>query len=283
MINKKIMVSLNAYLETYIIEKSSYIQSGNSNTWQPSLRPAVIIIPGGGYKYIADSENEPVVFHYLKNGYSCFTLHYSIGENSNYPQPLIELFQSIKYVREHAEKYSIDPNAIILCGFSAGAHLACLASTQWHLKDFSYLCNSSNQEIRPNGSILVYPITNNDYLISIKWKHQKNWGKMLETLNKKVNPINYVSVHMSPCFIWHTRTDGIVPVRQSLDLVDKMLEKGVPVEFHMFYEGYHGLSTNDVLSNYKGAIQNGVIPFNVSKWMSMSVEWINHLFNFNIG
>ena len=105
---------------------------------------------------------------------------------------------------------------------------------------------------------------------------------MLATKDERTNILRYVNQSTVPCFIWHTRTDGIVPIAQSLELVNLMIEKGVPVEYHIFYEGYHGLSTNDVLSNYKGSIQGGVIPFNVSKWMEMSVEWINHLCDFNL-
>ena len=282
MINKIVNISKTSWLETYIIDKSKYIQNGDSNTWQPEQRPAIIVIPGGGYKYIADSENEPIVFNYLKNGYSCFTLHYSIGDYSVYPTPLVELFKAIKYIRDHSEEYFIDSNAIIVCGFSAGAHLAALSAVKWNSNEFSYLCTNSNEELKPNGAILSYPIINNDKLIDMQWKHQKNWGKILEKKDERINILNYVNSSMSPCFIWHTRTDGIVPVKQSLDLVNIMIEKGVPVEYHMFYEGYHGLSTNDVLSNYKGALQNGIIPFNVSKWMEMSVEWINNLCKFNI-
>lgn len=282
MINKKIKLSEKGWLETYIIEKSNYIQSGIENTWQPHKRPAVIIVPGGGYQYIADSENEPVVYHYLKSGYSCFTLHYSIGDASKYPNPLIELFKAIKYIRDNSESYFIDSQSIILCGFSAGAHLAGLAATQWNLDSFSFLCDKTNDEIKPNGTVLAYPITDNDHLIDIEWKHQKNWGKMLATKDERTNILRYVNQSMVPCFIWHTRTDGIVPIAQSLELVNLMIEKGIPVEYHIFYEGYHGLSTNDVLSNYKGSIQGGVIPFNVSKWMEMSVEWINHLCDFNL-
>ncbi len=282
MINNVINISNTSWLETYIIERSSYIQSGSSNTWQPISRPAIIIVPGGGYQYIADSENEPVVFHYLKNGYSCFSLHYSVGPDSKYPRPLLELFKAIRYVRDNSRKFGINPSAIILCGFSAGAHLVGLAATQWYLKEFSYLCKKSNDEIKPNGVILSYPIVNNDYLIDINWKHQKKWGAMLKNKDRRLNIVNYVSEQMSPCFIWHTRTDGIVPVTQSLELVNKMIENNIPVEYHIFYEGYHGLSTNDVLSNYQGALQNGVTPFNVSKWLEMSVAWINSLCDFNI-
>lgn len=51
---------------------------------------------------------------------------------------------------------------------------------------------------------------------------------------------------------------------------------------HIFYDGFHGLSTNDVLSNYQGVKQGGYIPFNVQYWIPMAVNWIDHLFDFNL-
>lgn len=108
-------------------------------------------------------------------------------------------------------------------------------------------------------------------------KHINGWATMLQEIEEKDDVIANVSRNMPPTFIWHTRTDGIVPISQSLELINKMNESEVPYEAHIFYEGYHGLSTNDVLSNYHGALQGGYTPFNVSEWTALSRNWINHL------
>lgn len=280
MIENIIYFSENAFLKTYVIEYSSYIQNGDENTWQPKKRPAVIICPGGGYRYIADSEDEPVMYHFLTKGYSCFSLHYSVGEDSQYPTPLIELFKSIKYVREHCNEYRIDENAIILCGFSAGAHLVGLASVKCDLMEIQLLMNCDNSLYRPNAAILCYPITNISKLKNEKPQRVKTWGAMLQDFSGIVDVVNYVTPQMCPVFLWHTRTDGIVPVEQSLELIELMEENEVPFECHIFGEGFHGLSTNDVLSNYKGAVQNGVVVPNVDRWIEMAAAWINYIFGF---
>ena len=271
-----------AFLKTYVIERSKYIQSGDNNTWQPERRPAVIVIPGGGYQYIADSEDEPVVYHFLANGYSAFSLHYSLKDDSNYPRPLVELFQSIAYIRKNADKYWINPNQIMLCGFSAGAHLAALAATQFRMDFIENLMGDDYSKYMPNAAILCYPITNVSKLRAENRKRVMTWGKMLSEENIKVDVVKYVSENMCPTFLWHTRTDGIVPVSQSIELIEAMYENNVRFEAHIFGEGYHGLSTNDVLSNYKGAIQNGIEVPNVGLWVKMAINWSNCLFDFNI-
>ena len=280
MIEKKKQLSEKAYLKTYVIEKSEYVQSGNSNNWQPEKRPAIIVLPGGGYKYIADSEDEPVVFHFLSKGYSVFSLHYSVGDESEYPAPLIEVFESIKYARDNAKNFGIDENAIVLCGFSAGAHLAGLASTQCETEEIVNIFGRNAELIKPNATILCYPITNVTRLRRENLNRVLSWGKMLSVNNEKVDVIRYVSEKMCPVFLWHTRTDGIVPVSQTIDLISAMEKNNVKFECHIFGAGYHGLSTNDVLSNYRGAIQNGEMVPNVKEWINLASEWINYLFHY---
>ena len=280
MIAERVRISEGAYLDTYVIEHSEYIQTGTENTWQSQYRPSIIVCPGGGYRYIADSENEPVVFRYLAKGYSCFTLHYSINEASCYPNPLKELFLAIKYVRENAKRYWIRPDAIVVSGFSAGGHLAALAATQYHLEHVMKMLKTDEFLHKPDAVILCYPIIDVARLYNDCPDRLKTWGKMLYPYNQMANVIDYLSDKMCPAFIWHTRTDGIVPCSQSLELIEKMHLSGVDYEAHIFGKGYHGLSTNDVLSNYQGAIMNGDIVPNVEKWVDMSSEWLNYRFEF---
>ncbi len=49
-------------------------------------------------------------------------------------------------------------------------------------------------------------------------------------------------------FIWHTYTDDCVSVENSLLLIQSMKKYDIPVEFHMYPQGGHGLSTCDELS-----------------------------------
>lgn len=278
MLSEVIEFSEDSFLKAFIIERSSYIQCGTRNTWQPEQRPAVIIMPGGGYQYIADSEDDPVVFHFLAKGYNVFSLHYSVGDKSRYPIPLLEAFNAIQYVRLNSDRYWTNPEAIILCGFSAGAHLAGLAATQYNLPEIIDSIEATN--IKPNAVILCYPVTNPTRLHEEIPKRTRAWGSMLSEKNDKVDIVRYVSEEMPPTFLWHTRTDGIVPVTQSIELIDKMVENNVNFEAHIFGKGHHGLSTNDVLSNYRGAIQGGIELPNVGLWIEMASKWVNDLFDF---
>ena len=51
-------------------------------------RPAVLVLPGGGYEHCSDRESEPVALTFLWAGYQAFVLRYSLGERSAWPRPL---------------------------------------------------------------------------------------------------------------------------------------------------------------------------------------------------
>lgn len=60
-----------------------------------SKRPAVLILPGGGYSMCSDREADPVAFPYLEAGYQAFILRYSVGEDSVWPNPLDDYEQAM--------------------------------------------------------------------------------------------------------------------------------------------------------------------------------------------
>ena len=59
-----------------------------------------------------------------------------------------------------------------------------------------------------------------------------------------------------------------------------MNEFNIPYEAHIFYDGFHGLSTNDTLTNYKFSVQDGYQPINVDKWFELMISWLNRMINY---
>ena len=94
-----------------------------------SKRPAVLILPGGGYSMCSDREADPVAFPYLEAGYQAFILRYSVGEDSVWPNPLDDYEQAMALIEERADEWKVLTDKIVVIGFSAGGHLAASAAT----------------------------------------------------------------------------------------------------------------------------------------------------------
>ena len=94
-----------AHLVTYIQEYSDAMAIND--------RPLILLCPGGGYTRTSDREAEPMALKFLAMGYHAAVLRYSCAP-AEYPTSLKELAYSIKFLREHAKEWHIDPHKIVV-------------------------------------------------------------------------------------------------------------------------------------------------------------------------
>lgn len=233
-------------------------------------RPMIIICPGGGYEYTSAREAEPIAFRFMAEGYNCAILYYSCAP-ARYPVSLLELAESVRYIRKNAAGWHVDKNGIIVMGFSAGAHLAASFGCFW--KDPEVAKGIGLKEdpevLRPNGQILCYPV-----ITSGKYAHVGSFDNLCgsnKALRKKLSLENAVNKDTPPAFIWHTFTDESVPVENSLMFVNALRKNNIPTEFHMYASGGHGLSlSKDITLSMRGT---EMVP-SVSSWADLASTWL---------
>ena len=85
-------------------------------------RPAVIIVPGGGYEKVSRREGEPTAMQFIARGFQAFVLNYTVGgeKGASYPEQLFEVAACVDYVRKNAAEYGVNSKEIFVIGFSAG-------------------------------------------------------------------------------------------------------------------------------------------------------------------
>ena len=108
---------------------TAYTQNVKGEFRNISKRPAILILPGGGYQYCSDREADPVAMPYLKAGYQVFILRYSVKEHAVWPNPLNDYEQAMELIRSNHEKWGLYQDKVAVLGFSAGGHLASSAAT----------------------------------------------------------------------------------------------------------------------------------------------------------
>ncbi len=262
-----------ATLSSYLWERSD--QQWRDQNWQPEKRPAVIICPGGAYRFLSDREAEPVAMRFYVEGFQTFILRYSLLEESAYPAPIEEASSAIWIVRSHAKEWGIDPDQIIIGGFSAGGHFSALAGTRWNEEGLANRLGIPEGGNKPNGLILCYgklePLPEGtDRLIN-----DEEVGHALRVYDKRTDTIQNIGDHTPPAFIWHTRSDDLVPVEESMRFAARCQEKGVPFELHIYSEGAHGLSLGNDMSGYRYRHDT-----NIDTWVSLCIKWFQYLFDF---
>ena len=206
-----------------------------------SKRPAILVLPGGGYAMCSDREADAVALSFSKAGYQTFILRYTVKSKGKWPLPLEDYEQAMAMILDRAEEWHIDPNKIAVVGFSAGGHLAaCAATLAIH---------------RPAAAILVYPA-------------------ILKEIVDLCQPgMPYPNEHVTretcPCFLVACRDDSIVDIRNTLMMEYALAEKKIPFESHIYSYGGHGFSTAE-----SWIIANSVSD-RVSHWVQDSIGWLN--------
>lgn len=201
-------------------------------------RPAMLVVPGGGYCMVSAREGEPVAMRFLGEGYATFTLDYSVG--CAYPVPLIEGAMALVYIREQAERYSVDPQHVGAVGFSAGGHLTGMLATLFDAPAVREALGGRASLVRPDAVILCYAVLTTGVGSHGPTAHVISGGD--KALRERLSLERRITADSSPAFIWHTVEDEAVPVENSLLYAAACREHGVPFELHIFEKGWHGAS-----------------------------------------
>lgn len=241
-----------------------------------NTRPAILILPGGGYAWCSRREADPVAMQFLQAGYNVFTLYYTCRSDESVPalrwQPLIDAAGAILHIRRNAEQFGTDPAKIAICGFSAGGHLAASTAILWDAEPVQTALGIHSTEARPDAVVLGYPV-----ITAGKYRHDGSIVNLCgddADLRATMSLENQVRDGLPPFFVWHTVEDPSVPVQNSLMLAGALTAHKVPLELHLFAHDGHGTSTCTREVNTPNKHN--------SAWVALCTDWLAETFDFHL-
>lgn len=200
----------------------------------------VVVLPGGGYSHRAFHEGDPIAQRFNELGFHAVVVQYRVKPYC-YPAGLNDVARAIRIIRQNAAAWAVDPGKIAVCGFSAGGHLAGTSGLFYGDAQHKEGDGADDFSARPDAMLLCYPViaATEDYA------HKGSALNLLgenapESAKAKMDLHKAVSEDTPPAFIWHTVTDQVVPVKNSLAFADAMMAQGKLCEMHIFPEGPHG-------------------------------------------
>ena len=226
--------------ENAVGQLNCYLQFAPQAVSGHRLRPAVLIIPGGGYGHVSPREGEPVALRFLARGYCAFVLHYSVAP-TRFPAQLQEAAMAMRYIREHAAAFEVDPGMVAAIGFSAGGHLCGMLGMLYDAPEVAKI--GTAEQLRPDLLGLCYPV-------AVSWgkTHEGSFQNLCGEdggLRQMISLDRLTRPDMPPVYLWHTRDDESVPCRNSLILASALEAAGVTFAMRIYQRGLHGLSTAD--------------------------------------
>lgn len=194
---------------------------------------AIVGIPGGGYSVLSNSHEGYLASDWLnKQGIAYFVVNYRLP-NGDRTIPMGDVQKGIRIVRDSASVWGINPNDVGIMGFSAGGHLASVVS------------NFSDYDVRPNFSILFYPVISMDEKVSHKWSCINFLGEEGHNdpaLVKEWSTQNAVKRHITPpaCIIMSGDDNLVPPMTNGMEYYKAMREAGNDCALFLYPSGGHG-------------------------------------------
>ncbi|MBK7106031.1 MAG: alpha/beta hydrolase [Ignavibacteriae bacterium] len=233
-----------------------------------NYKPAVILIHGGGWHSGNKSHQVPLAMELAKNGFVSATIEYRFSQEAIFPAAIIDVKNSIKWLKKNSEKFKIDTNKIAVLGFSAGGQIASLVG-------FTPDYNEFEDENFSKISSKVHAIINVDGLLDFLHSESKEfdevpnmekprsahlWFGVSQIENpeiwKKGSPINYITEKSCPILFinssipfYHAgRDDAIFMLKSYKIYFEQHTIENTPHPFWLFHPWFD--ETKEIIINF---------------------------------
>nr|WP_287858477.1 alpha/beta hydrolase [Klebsiella sp.] len=227
-----------------------------------NLKPAIVYFPGGGFTSAAWNKFIEMRMALADAGFVVAAAEYRTVPDT-FPAPVVDGKAAIRYLREHATEYGIDPSRIGVLGDSAGGYMAQMLALTNDDKSFDRgdnLTQSSNVQ----AAATLYGISNllnigEGFPEPIQKVHQspavteallvhgsafRDWpGATIGSDKQKAlaaSPMGHISGKKPPFLIMHGSADTLVSPLQSKQLYNALKKEGNQADYVLLEGAEHG-------------------------------------------
>lgn len=235
---------------------------------------AVVVCPGGGYSIRAvDHEGRQIAAWLNARGIHAFVLKYRTVDEAKIkppldPAPMLDVQRALRLVRSWAEKHAIDAQRIGVWGFSAGGHLAGTAAVHFDQGRREASDPVERFSSRPDFAILAYPVISMDPAVTHAGSRRNLLGTDPDPKRAEFYSLEkQVTSQTPPTFLFHTREDQAVKVRNSELFHEALKKQGVETELFIVEKGRHGVGLGQDALTAKAAPEVAAWPERLEAWL----------------
>ena len=226
------------------------------------LKPAIIYFPGGGFTEAEHNKFIEMRMALAEAGFVVVAAEYRIIPDV-FPAPVIDAKSAIRFIRQHAVEYGVDPKRIGVLGDSAGGWLAQMLGTTNVNKSFDKgenLNQSSNvqavatlygiSDLRNIGEGFSEAVQNVHHspaateALLVNGAAFRNFAgaSITSSPEKSLNasPIGHLSGHLPPFLIMHGSKDSLVSPEQSATFYKALKNSGNQADYVLIEGAEHG-------------------------------------------
>jgi acetyl esterase/lipase len=204
----------------------------------------VISIVSGGWQSSVEMGRLIAAYYppLTEKGFTVFAVRH--GSSPRYPMSAIvaDTRRAIRFIRQHAGEYAVDPNRIGVLGGSAGGQLALLLGTTADSGDSSASDVVLRESSRVAAVVAYFPPTD-----LARWVNRRAFPAtaLTEAEAAQYSPIRFVSPSAAPSLIVHGDADTVVPIVEGETMYAALSKAGVPASFIRIKGAGHGFDGAD--------------------------------------
>lgn len=196
-------------------------------------RPAILQIHGGAWM-VGDKREQgiPLLKYLAAQGWVCFNANYRLSPGATWPDHLVDLKTAVRWIREHAGDYGVDPSFVAVTGGSAGGHLAAMLALTAGDPEYQPGFEDADTSVQAAVPFYgVYDFTNRAGTMPpefLSWFLEPMIMKRFladepEAFHR-ASPIDRVHPDAPPFFVVHGDNDTLAPVEDARAFVARLRE-----------------------------------------------------------
>jgi len=200
-------------------------------------RPCFVIVHGGGWTSGVPSRMYPFADHAATLGMVGISVEYRLMKKEAGLTPfecVKDGRSAVRYVREHAAEFGIDPQKIVVSGGSAGGHVAAGTALFDGVDEPG---EGTSVSSIPNALVLYFPVIDTS---------EKGYGNgKVGSRWQELSPLHRVKAGSPPTIIFHGTGDTVTPFAGAQEFCDAMHKAGNRCELIVNEGGLHGYLMRD--------------------------------------
>lgn len=213
----------------------------------------VVFAVSGGWYSAHDSIPMGLIQPLLKRGYTVFAVVHGSQPRYTIPDAVADMRRSIRFIRQNAKEFGVDPDRIGITGGSAGGHLSLMMGAGDAPGDEKSKDPVEQTSGRVQAVACFFPPTDflnygspgavamgsgilKDFRAPFDFKTYRPDRNLFVpvvdhaerlALGRSISPITHVSADDPPMLIMHGDADRLVPIQQAELMVDALKAAGV--------------------------------------------------------
>jgi len=204
-------------------------------------RMAVIHLFGGGF--FGGNKNAGYIINDAKalgaRGYTNISANYRLQSQGLWPAQIHDVKAAIRWTRANAARLGVEPNRIVIAGYSAGGMLALMAAGTNGRKEFEGEGGNAGVSSDVNACVGVYPLASAQIATGLFPQGQATPDNIAAA-----SPTSYITDKFAPTIFIHGTKDGTVPVQSSIDFYGKLQALNVPTTMTLIQGADHAFDNN---------------------------------------